>query len=146
VLQDEQIGRSHDEHHYRVAVEPIAEPAPSGQGEVFLHGQRGNVADAATLEVSRARVMDGMARAPHIVRRQRDCADHAADPIISSAAAKERPVPAVVLDHEESHKEACGRYSHEEARPITEAQSCPRQEPEHDEAECREQKLKSAAG
>jgi len=55
------------------------------------------------------------------------------DPVIRGAMAKERPMPAVVLDHEETHQEARRWYGYEEAQPIAEPQCCPRQEPEHDE-------------
>ena len=54
--------------------------------------------------------MDGMRAAPAVVRRQREHANDAADPVIGQPAGKKGAVTAVVLDHEQAHEEAGSRY------------------------------------
>ena len=51
-----------------------------------------------------------MASSPEIVRRQGYNTDGSADPIVCEAAEEERPVAAIVLDHEEADEEPRRRY------------------------------------
>ena len=145
MLHNEQIGRTQTEHEQRVAVEPIAEPAPTRQGEILAHCQRGDVADAAALEIARACVMDCMASTPGIVGRQRQRADHAPNPVVHNATAEESAVATVMLDHEKTNEEARGRHSYDEAQPIAEAKSSPHADPEHDKRSARDHNLQHAA-
>ena len=70
MLQDEEIGRADAEHHQRMAVQAIAQPAPEGAGTVLVDGQRLDVADAAAVEIAGAGVVRGCGVAPHVVRRE----------------------------------------------------------------------------
>ena len=74
-----------------MAVKPIAQPAPARQREIFVDRQRVDVAHAAPVEIAGAGVMNGMGAPPEIVRRQRQHADDAADPIIGKPVRKKAP-------------------------------------------------------
>ena len=72
----------------------------------------------AVAEVAAAGVMPRMASPPQVVRRE--CKDSAetAQEVIRSAASKERMMPAVVLDDEDSHQEAGRRNRQQKREPI----------------------------
>jgi hypothetical protein len=89
VLQQEKIGGTDAEHYRRMTVEPIVQPSPSGKREVFAHRQRVDIADAAMVEVAGARMMDGVAALPVVVRRQRQRTDHATHPIVRQLVTEE---------------------------------------------------------
>ena len=55
---------------------------PSRQREIFAHGQRVDVADAAVIEIARVGVVQRVTAPPVIVGRQCQHADDAADPVI----------------------------------------------------------------
>ena len=52
VLQEKQIGRTETEHHQRMPVGPVAQPAPARQRQIFADRQRIDVADAAPVEIA----------------------------------------------------------------------------------------------
>ncbi len=52
--------------------------------------------------------MHGVALAPVVIGCQREDADHPSDPIVQPLLAEERPMSAVVLDHEQPHQEGGG--------------------------------------
>ena len=54
--------------------------------------------------------MNRMRVAPAVVGRQREHAKDAADPVIGQTAGKKGAVTAIVLDHEQAHEKAGGRY------------------------------------
>jgi hypothetical protein len=54
-------------------------------------------------------------------------------------------VAAVVLDHEETHEEACGGHSEQQAYPIPGIETRPHQNPREDKRSCRYHDLKDAA-
>src|SRR5947209_8205196 len=58
---------------------------------------------------------------------------------------EERPVAAVVLDHEKTHKEGGGRHRQQQAQPIAGAESGPRQDPKEGERQRGDQELDRAA-
>ena len=93
VLEQEQIGRAEAEHHQRMAVEAIAQPRQQRQREIFAHGQRIDVADAAAVEIAGAGMMHGVGAPPEIIGRQRQHADDAADPVVGRALRKNEPCP-----------------------------------------------------
>src|SRR5438270_3579279 len=105
MLQHEHIDWAEAEHHGWMAIEPITQPSPPGQREIFAHRQRIDVAHAAAGEISRRRVMHRMRVAPEIVWRERQHPDNASDPVIEPAAAEERAMAAVMLDHEQADEE-----------------------------------------
>ena len=117
VLEHEQVGGPDAEHHQRVAIEPVFEPAPARARQIFAHRQRVDIADAAALEIARGRMMNGMGSPPEIVRRQGQHAEHAADPIVRTLARKEGAMAAIVLDHEQAHEEAGGRNGDQQRDP-----------------------------
>ena len=135
MLQDEQIGRADAEHDDRMAVEAIAQPAPSGQREIFAHGQGVDIADAAMIEIAGARVMDRMRASPEVVGRQCQDTEDAADPVIGNAMAEESAMAAIMLDHEQAHEKARSRNRQQQAEPVAEVQGCPDQNPEQNKAD-----------
>ena len=98
--QDEQIRRTYAEHHDRMTVQTIEDLTPSRPRQELSHRQCVNVAEASLIEISRTRMMECMVMSPVIVWGQRHDTDDSADPIVRMAAAEERPVAAVMLDHE----------------------------------------------
>src|SRR4029079_12582032 len=133
MLNEEKESRTNTKHHNGIAVETIAEAPPTGQSEIFAHGQRVDVADAATLEIARARMMDGVAASPMVVGCQGQHTDDAPHPIVCPPMAEERAVAAVVLDHDQPHEKACCRHGDDQAEPIAETETCPHQDPQHNE-------------
>ena len=87
----------------------------------------------------------GVGAPPEIVGRQRQDADDAADPIIGETMGKERPVAAIVLDHEETHEEAGSRHGEQQAYPIAGVHSGPHQNPDEGERHRRDRELEHAA-
>src|SRR5437868_754903 len=61
------------------------------------------------------------------------------------AAGEERPVAAVVLDHEEADKEARGRYHQQQSNPITVVESRPYQPPNDNEGYRGDHQLEQSA-
>ena len=145
MLQDEQVGRPEAEQHRGMAVEPIAEPAAPVSREIFAHRQRVDVAHAAPVEIARRRVMGGVHALPVIVRRQRHHADDPADPVVDRAAAEERPVAAIVLDHEQPHQKRGGRDRQRQAQPVADRKQRPHRHPQRAEREHGDRDLGEAA-
>jgi hypothetical protein len=145
LLDEKKVGRPQPEHHQRVAVEAIGKAPPSGRREILADRERGNVADAAAVEVARAGVMHGMAAPPMIVGCQRQHADDAAGPVVGLPLAEECAVPAIVLDHEEPHQEAGGGHGNGKAEPVAPAQARPCGDPEQDERYGGDEQLDRAA-
>src|SRR6476646_1480267 len=82
VLQEKQIGWSQHEHDQRVAVKSVFQTAPPRTGLVFAHCQGIDIADTAPVEVAVGGMMDRMRAAPPVVRRKREHANDAADPVV----------------------------------------------------------------
>jgi hypothetical protein len=145
VAENEQIGRPDAEHDGGVPVEAIGKPPPPRSRLKLIHGQRVDVADAAAVEIAGTRVMKSMGAPPELVGRQGQHADHAPDPIIRQPAAKERPVAAIMLDHEEADEEARRRYGEQHADPIADIQRRPHQRTDKHERPCRDDQFEYAA-
>ena len=73
--------------------------------------------------------MDIVTAPPEVIGRERQRADHPADPIVRAAIAEEGAMTAVVLNQEEAHKEAGGRHGDEQRYPIAKVQGDPHQDP-----------------
>ena len=129
MAQDEQVDRADAEHHQRMAVEAIGDPAPARQCQIFAHGQRVDVADAAAIEIARRGVVDAVRVPPEIIRRQRQHADHASDPIVRQAMTKERAMAAIVLDHEQADEKTRGRNGKQQIKPVAEMIDEPHRQP-----------------
>ncbi len=84
--QDESVDGTDAEHHQRMTVQPIQQPAPPGQRQVLPHRQHVDVADAAPIEIAGARVVNGMRAPPKIIGRQGHHADHTAHPVVDERA------------------------------------------------------------
>jgi len=63
--------------------------------------------------------MECMASSPEIARSQGHDTDGSADPIVCKTAVEERPVAAVVLNHEEADEAARRGCHQQQASPIT---------------------------
>ena len=61
--------------------------------------------------------MARMVPSPVIVRRKGHNANRAADPVVRTAAVEERPVAAIMLDHEETDDQARRGHCQQEATP-----------------------------
>ena len=86
-------------------------------------------------------------RAPPIaVGRERQHPQHPAEPVVGAPPAKERAVPAVVLDHEQAHEEARRRHGEQQAEPIGIAEAEQHQEPQGHERHHGDDELGQAAG
>ena len=106
VLQEKQIGWSDPEHDQRVAVKSVFHAAPPRTGLVFAHCQGIDIADTTPVEVTGGGVMDRMRAAPPVVRRQREHADDAADPVVCQTVGEKGAMAAVVLDHEQAQEKS----------------------------------------
>ena len=145
MLEQEQVDRAERQQDQRVAQQSVAEPPPARQAEVLGHRKRGDVARAAAVEIARGGVMDGVAAPPVVVGRERQHADRPADPVVGQRLAEERPVPAVVLDHEQPDQEAGGRHGQDQAEPVAVAQAQQHDRPEREERHRGDHQLVDAA-
>ena len=107
---DEDEEPAEAEHDERVAVQPVLDLPRPRERLVLGDRQRGDVADAAPVEIPRRRVMDGVLVLPAAVRQPDEQAGHDADRVVRAARAHERTVCAVVEDDERARQEAgCGQ-------------------------------------
>ena len=82
-----------------------------------------------------------------VVGGQGQDADRAAEPVVGPAAAEERAMAAVVLDHEQAHQEARGRDGQEQGQAVAGvAQAEPHQEPQGRERHGGDGQFGQAAG
>src|SRR6185312_13844082 len=75
-------------------------------------------------------MMDGMGTSPKVVRRQRQYADRTAKPVVQRSIAKERSAPAIMLNHEKTHKEARCRNGQQQNQSVLDVQRQPHQKPQ----------------
>src|SRR5205807_575973 len=93
----------------RIAIKAIAEPLPGTEAQVFLDGQGVDIAVAASIEIARSRVMNGMQLAPAVVRGEsKDAATDAQD-IVDLFGLEVRAVAAIMLNDEHAHEQSGGR-------------------------------------
>jgi hypothetical protein len=85
--------------------------------------------------------MQRMASLPVIVRRQGYDTDGSADPIVRKTAVEERPVAAVMLDHEETDEQTRRGYHQQQANPIAMVKTSPHQSPDGEEGHSRDHQL-----
>jgi hypothetical protein len=109
--------------------------------EIFAHGDRRHVAEAAMAEVADAGMMHGVRSQPVVVRGQRQDSEGTADPVVEEPPAKECTVPAIMLDHEEAHEESRRRNRKDQAKDRMNLQARPHQRPKGDEGNDRDGKL-----
>ena len=69
---------------------------------------------AAVVKIAATGVMSRVTSAPETVRREREQAAQRAQRIVQTFTAKERMMPAVVLDDKEPHEQAGGRNREQE--------------------------------
>lgn len=109
--------------------------------QVLADRKRRDVADPSPGEISRRRVVNGVAASPNVIGRQCQDTKHTTDPIIDRPPAEERSMPAVVLNCEEAHEKAGSRYRYGQGEPDADRQSCPSQRPEDNKGCCRDDEL-----
>ena len=102
VLQEECIERHHAEQEQRIADQPIACPANSAHVLIFADRQDRHVSDAPMVQISGRGVVERVRLAPDIVGSQSENADHPPDPVAEAPAAEQRPVAAIMLEHEQT--------------------------------------------
>ena len=145
VLEHEQVERRHAEHDDRVALQAVESAAPRRQALVLAHGQGVDVAGAAPAEMAGGGVVHGMGAPPVAVGRERQHAQHPAEPVVGAPPAEERAVAAVVLDHEQAHEEARRRHREQQAEPVGIAEAEQHQEPQGHERHRGDDQLDQAA-
>ena len=89
--------------------------------------------------------MARMVLSPVIVRREGHNADHTTNPIVRKAAIKERPVAAIMLDHEQPYEETRRGNGQQQAGPPAMRDRYPRQGPKRQERDDRDAELEDAA-
>ena len=83
-LDHQRPERPEDEHHERVAHQPVAESPRPGEPEVLRDRQRLDVPHAAVVEVARGRVVDGVLVTPAVKRREDEQPARDADPVVGA--------------------------------------------------------------
>jgi hypothetical protein len=104
IAKHEHISGTNTEHNERVSVQTVAKAAPARKRLKLAYRQGPDVADPSALQMTGASVMDRMAAAPGVVRRQRKHADDTTNPIVHVSMAEEGTMSAIVLDHKQSHE------------------------------------------
>ena len=146
VLQQEHISGAQSEHDYWMPVQPVSEPTSPAESQVFTHRQRVDVADAAMVEIARGGVMAGVHPLPVIVRRHRQDAKCAADPVVDAAGAEEGAVAAIVLDEKYPHQKPRGGQGEGETQPVGYMEKPPHRGPEADEGRHRHGDFRQTPG
>ena len=119
-LQHQRVQRPDPEHHQRIA-EHAGRPSRRAprRGPVLGDGQRGDVADAAPVEVAGGGVVDGVAVPPARERLVDDQPQGGAEPDVGALGRQERAVRAVVEHDEGPQQEARRSGSRARARAGT---------------------------
>ena len=118
VQQTEDEDRPESEHHRGVAIEAVAKSPPPGARMKLPNRQRIDVAHAAAVQVAGGGMMDGVRAAPIVVGGQGQQADDAPRPVVRGPRGEERPVAAIMLDHEQPQQQSC-RGQHEQCeKPV----------------------------
>jgi hypothetical protein len=110
MTQKELVGSAETEHNKRMPVQAVAKPAPRCERLKFTHSQRADVTNSSLIQVARGCMMDRVRAAPIVVGSQCQNTEKPAYPIVSRTVAKERTMPAIVLDHEQSHEKTGSGY------------------------------------
>lgn len=97
------------------------------------------------IEIARIRVMARMIASPVIVRREGHNADGSADPIVRNTTAEERPVAAVMLDHEETNEQARRGHCQQQNDPMAAGNDNQHQSPDDKERYRCDHQLENAA-
>jgi hypothetical protein len=97
------------------------------------------------IEIARIRVMARMIASPVIVRREGHNADGSADPIVRNTTAEERPVAAVMLDHEQTNEQASRGHCQEQTDPMAAGNNTQHQSPDDKKGHCCDRQLENAA-
>jgi hypothetical protein len=147
-LHDEEgVERPDPEQHQGMPVEAVGQAPHPGQGQVFLDGQGGDLADAvAPVEIGRGGVVHGVGAPPVVVGSQGQHADEPADPVIGVAGGEIGAVAAIVLDHEQADQEEGRRHDHQQGRPpVSGGPQEPGGDPDQDQRPCRQDEFEQAA-
>ncbi len=145
VLQKEQIGRHETKEKERVAIKPISDMPGARPAAIFGNCQRLHIADTAAIEVPRRRVVDRVLFPPDIVGRHRENTQKAPCPIVAPSVAKERPMAAVMLNHEGADQKRTIQGRDECGKRITDLEGTPSQRHQQGKWTKRDQKLEDAA-
>src|SRR4029077_2987721 len=97
-------------HYERMSVEPVAETAQLRASQILAHRNRIDIADAASVEIAGARVMNVMAAPPKVIGRKCQRSQQPANPIVQPAMPEEGSMTAVVLNQEEAQEKAGCRH------------------------------------
>src|SRR5579859_3922725 len=89
--------------------------------------------------------MARMVTSPVIVRRQGENTDGSAEPVVRETAPEERPVAAVMLDHEETNEQARGGHGPQQATPMAADKSGAHQSPDDKKGYCCDHQFENAA-
>ena len=85
MLDDEEIGWADPKEHQGMAIQPVGQATPAPERCIFADRQRGDVADAAPVEITGVRVMHVVGATPVVVGRQGQQADDAANQVVGAA-------------------------------------------------------------
>ena len=128
-----------------MALQAIESAAPRRQALVLAHGQRVDVAGAPPVQMAGGGVVHGMGAPPVAVGREGQHPQHPAEPVVGAPPAEERAVPAVVLDHEQTHEEARRGHREHQAEPVGIAEAEQHREPQGHERHHGDEQLGQAA-
>src|SRR5260370_8501281 len=84
---------------------------------IFGCRQRVHVTHAAAAKMTRRGMVYGVGATPEIVGCQGDHANDATRPVVRTSIGKERPMTAVMLDHEQTYEKASGGEHDKERTP-----------------------------
>ena len=90
-------------------------------------------------------MVDGMRAPPKIVGCQSHHADHTTNPVVDDALAEKRAMAAIVLDHEEAHQKPGRGQRKQQAKPVSDIEGGPHQEPQEHKRQHRNHDLEDAA-
>ena len=108
-MEHKDIGRAEAKQNQRMTHKAIFQPPKRALGAVFLNRQRHHITNAAMIQITRMGMVHGMGVSPIFIRGHGDDPNQAANPCVECARIEHRPMPAIMLNDEETnqHESAC---------------------------------------
>jgi hypothetical protein len=101
--------------------QPVEQPSQPRQRTIFSHRQARRVdinAARSPIQIVPSGVVTGVLPSPMRIWRQRDNAADHAEQVVGTAGLEERPVPAIVLDHEDAYNKAGCQDRQAQCHPV----------------------------
>ena len=122
VTQQKLPGRTDDEEHDRMPVQPILNFARLTQRQIFRNSQCQDVTKSAPVQIARTSVMQGMLTPPVVIGGKSQNPDRTPKPVVGSFGTQKCPVPAIMLNGKQPNQHGRCRHRQQQSQPVTDFQ------------------------